>query len=91
MNKSISGRYFRTTAFVLVSGITLLGFILMYLCVGYFRADSESTLLTGVRSLRDNFSQLDIEEAAQIKDQPSVEQAVSVLANACLLYTSRCV
>lgn len=82
MNKSISGRYFRITALVLVSGITLLGFILMYLCVGYFRDDSESTLLTGVRSLRDNFSQLDIQEAAQMKDQPVVEQAVSVLANA---------
>ncbi|HIV87531.1 MAG TPA: HAMP domain-containing histidine kinase [Candidatus Pygmaiobacter gallistercoris] len=82
MNKSISGRYFRTTALVLVSGITLLGFILMYLCVGYFRSDSESTLLTGVHSLQDNFVQLDIQEASQLKDQPVVEQAVSVLANA---------
>ena len=82
MNKSISGRYFRTTAFLLVSGITLLGLILMYLCIGYFRTDSESTLLTGIHSLRDNFSQLEYKQASQLKDQPVVEQAISVLANA---------
>lgn len=82
MNKSISDRYFRTTAFLLVSGITLHGLILMYLCIGYFRTDSESTLLTGIHSLRDNFSQLEYKQASQLKDQPVVEQAISVLANA---------
>ena len=82
MNKSISGRYFRTTALLLVSGITLLGLILMYFCVGYFRTESENTLLTNVRSLRDNFSTVSMEDADQMKEHPYVEQAVRVVANA---------
>ena len=82
MNKSISSRYFVTTAILLVSGITLLGVILMYFCVAYFRADSEDTLLTNVRSLRDNFSTMDLDDAEQVGEEPYVKQAISILSNA---------
>ena len=60
----------------------LLGLILMYFCVGYFRTESENTLLTNVRSLRDNFSTVSMEDAGQMKEHPYVEQAVRVVANA---------
>ena len=82
MNKSISGRYFRTTAMVLVSGITLLGLILMYFCVGYFRTESQQTLLGNVRSLRDNFAQLDIDRLEQFDQHPAARQSIQVLARA---------
>ena len=81
MNKSISSRYFRTTAFLLVTSITFLGVVLMYFCVGYFRAESEKTLLTSVRSLRDNFSTISVEKLDKLRSAPNVAQAVGVVAN----------
>ena len=85
MNKSISTRYFRTTAFLLVTSITFLGVVLMYFCVGYFRAESENTLLTSVRSLRDSFSTFSVEKLEKLetlRSAPNASQAVEVVANA---------
>ena len=85
MNKSISTRYFRTTAFLLVTSITFLGMVLMYFCVGYFRAESENTLLTSVRSLRDSFSTFSVEKLEKLetlRSAPNASQAVEVVANA---------
>ena len=54
----------------------------MYFCVGYFRAESEKTLLTSVRSLRDNFSTISVEKLDKLRSAPNVSQAVGVVANA---------
>lgn len=82
MNKSISGRYFRTTALLLVSSISLLGLILMYFCVGYFRSESEKTLLTNVHTLSDSFSSLSLSAADQLEQHPYAAQAVQIVSKA---------
>ena len=48
MRKSITTRYFYSTAILLLCSIALMGFIQLYLSMGYFRAENEATLLQTV-------------------------------------------
>lgn len=48
MRKSITTRYFYSTAFLLVCGVALMWFIQMYLAMGYFRTENDDNLLATV-------------------------------------------
>lgn len=48
MRKSITTRYFYSTAFLLVCGVALMWFIQMYLAMGYFRTENDENLLATV-------------------------------------------
>ena len=44
MRKTISNMYFTTTAILLVAGITVMGFVQMYLAISYFVSERKSAL-----------------------------------------------
>ena len=44
MRKTISNMYFTTTAILLVAGITVMGFVQMYLAMSYFVSERKSAL-----------------------------------------------
>ena len=44
MRKTISNMYFATTAILLVAGITVMGFVQMYLSMSYFVGERKSAL-----------------------------------------------
>ena len=48
MRKSITTRYFYSTAFLLVCGVALMWFIQMYLAMGYFRTENDENLLATI-------------------------------------------
>lgn len=63
MRKSITTRYFYSTAILLLCSIALMGFIQLYLSMGYFRTENEATLLQTV----DN-TILVMQEASDLSD-----------------------
>lgn len=48
VNKSVSTRYFYSTAFLLLCSIALMGFIQIYLSMGYFREEKDKALITTI-------------------------------------------
>ncbi|MDY4785281.1 HAMP domain-containing sensor histidine kinase [Pygmaiobacter massiliensis] len=80
MNKSISSRFFTSTAILLISSILCMGICLLYFSTSYFRTESENKLLSNVQNVGDLFrSQLGGTELAEV-NAPAMQQATTIIA-----------
>ena len=83
MRKSITTRYFYSTAFLLVCGVALMWFIQMYLAMGYFRTENDENLLATV----DNTIRI-LQEAGG-SAAPGDEEAVEAIKRESRRYAKR--
>lgn len=80
--KSISTRFFYSTAILLVSSIVVLGLIQMYLFIGYFREEKETALLATIENVARIF-----EESESASTLP--QQVIAVNVTREVLLTAR--
>lgn len=87
MNKSISSRFFRASALLLLASVLFLGLFLLYFSTNYFRTESESKLLGTIQNVSDLFL-LYSDDSAQLENAPNINQIVSIVAKStdCLLF-----
>ena len=82
MRKTISNMYFTTTAILLVAGITVMGFVQMYLSMSYFVSERKSALSSVVQVAAKQVSLLQQdEELPQLSDEDRdrVQRALSIV------------
>lgn len=83
MRKTISNMYFTTTAILLVAGITVMGFVQMYLSMSYFVSERKSALSSVVQVAAKQVSLLQQgEELPQLSDEDRdrVQRALSIVS-----------
>ena len=83
MRKTISNMYFTTTAILLVAGITVMGFVQMYLSMSYFVSERKSALSSVVQVAAKQVSLLQQgEELPQLSDEDRdrVQQAIGIVS-----------
>ena len=99
MRKSITTRYFYSTAFLLVCGVALMWFIQMYLAMGYFRTENDDNLLATVDTvsythlLCDGVSGIACRPAAGLRQRPAPHKVCrhgGKVAVACAAAVYRC-
>lgn len=69
MKKNISTRYFSSIALLLLCSIAIMGFILLYLSVGYFRDSNNKTLFNTVDNVISVLDQVSLAEDADYQEQ----------------------
>ena len=83
MRKTISNMYFTTTAILLVAGITVMGFVQMYLSMSYFVSERKSALSSVVQVAAKQVSLLQQgEELPQLseEDRDRVQRAIGIVS-----------
>ena len=83
MRKTISNMYFTTTAILLVAGITVMGFVQMYLSMSYFVSERKSALSSVVQVAAKQVSLLQQgEELPQLSDEDRdrVQRAIGIVS-----------
>ena len=83
MRKTISNMYFATTAILLVAGITVMGFVQMYLSMSYFVSERKSALSSVVQVAAKQVSLLQQgEELPQLSDEDRdrVQRAIGIVS-----------
>ena len=83
MRKTISNMYFTTTAILLVAGITVMGFVQMYLAISYFVSERKSALSGVVQVAAKQVSLLQQgEELPQLSDEDRdrVQRAIGIVS-----------
>ena len=83
MRKTISNMYFTTTAILLVAGITVMGFVQMYLAMSYFVSERKSALSGVVQVAAKQVSLLQPDEdLTQLseEDRERMQQALSIVS-----------
>ncbi|MEG0803494.1 MAG: HAMP domain-containing sensor histidine kinase [Pygmaiobacter sp.] len=82
MNKSISSRFFTSTAILLLSSILCMGVFLLYFSTSYFRTESENKLMVYVQNVGELFRAQFYGESVDDIDSPALMQGVSIIAKA---------
>ena len=83
MRKTISNMYFTTTAILLVAGITVMGFVQMYLAMSYFVSERKSALSGVVQVAAKQVSLLQPDEdlpQLSEEDRERMQQALSIVS-----------
>ena len=83
MRKTISNMYFTTTAILLVAGITVMGFVQMYLAISYFVSERKSALSGVVQVAAKQVSLLQPDEdLPQLSEEnwERMQQALSIVS-----------
>ena len=83
MRKTISNMYFTTTAILLVAGITVMGFVQMYLAMSYFVSERKSALSAVVQVAAEQVSLLQPDEdlpQLSEEDRERMQQALSIVS-----------
>ena len=83
MRKTISNMYFTTTAILLVAGITVMGFVQMYLAISYFVSERKSALSGVVQVAAKQVSLLQPDEdlpQLSEEDRERMQQALSIVS-----------
>lgn len=92
MRKSITARYFYSTAVLLLSSITVMGFIQIYLSMGYFRTEKTTALLSTIEnataSLRDHGIDNESLEVGISKESVVRELLLIARASGTLIYVT---
>ena len=83
MRKTISNMYFATTAILLVAGITVMGFVQMYLSMSYFVGERKSALSSVVQVAAKQVSLLqqgeDLPQLSE-EDRDRVQRAIGIVS-----------
>ena len=83
MRKTISNMYFTTTAILLVAGITVMGFVQMYLAISYFVSERKSALSGVVQVAAKQVSLLQPDEdlpQLSEEDRDRVQRAIGIVS-----------
>ena len=83
MRKTISNMYFTTTAILLVAGITVMGFVQMYLAISYFVSERKSALSGVVQVAAKQVSLLQPDEdlpQLSEEDRERMQRALSIVS-----------
>ena len=83
MRKTISNMYFTTTAILLVAGITVMGFVQMYLAISYFVSERKSALSGVVQVAAKQVSLLQPDEdlpQLSEEDRDRMQRAIGIVS-----------
>lgn len=79
MRKSITTRYFYSTAVLLLCSIAVMGFIQMYLSIGYFRTENDESLLNTVDNIIRVLNDVNINDAVEGRTK-AVSRGIEIAA-----------
>lgn len=85
MRKSITTRYFYSTAILLLASITVMGFIQFYLSMGYFRTTNNETLLSTIDNTMRILQEYDMENGTveqKVRNSETVAREIEITARA---------
>ena len=79
MHKSITSRYFYSTAVLLLCSIAVMGFAQMYMFIGYYRNENNDKLLATIDSTIALMKEFGMTDDMDLSDDTSMTLARSIL------------